>query len=215
MDFFLFILATYVLGFITAMPVGATQIEIAKRSLNSHLRAARMVALGSASSDVMYGFIALFGVAPFLKDKIVVAYFGLVATVILWILAFLSFRIGKKTDMLDLTHESLKNKKIAYVTGFSLAVTNPMMIVWWLIGVKIVKDLGLVSNFDAETSVLFLLVGGCGLASYLITLANTLHWAKKFISNEMMRKVNFGLGFVLILLSFYFLFTSLRVFIKA
>ena len=75
------------MGFCAAVPVGATQIEIAKRSLNSHLRAAYMVALGSVSSDVMYGFIALFGVAPFLKEKIVVAVFGLVATIILWLLA--------------------------------------------------------------------------------------------------------------------------------
>ncbi len=210
MNLFLFLLITYIMGFFTAIPIGATQIEIAKRSLNNHLRAAYMVAAGSVSSDVMYGFIALFGVAPFLKEKIVVAVFGLVATVILWLLAYFTFRDGAKTNMLELSHSTLKSKRIAYVTGFTLAVTNPMMIVWWLIGVRIIKDFGLVTDFSAKISVMFLIAGGLGLASYLFLLSNMLHWAKKFISNEIMKKVNYGLGVVLVLLSFYFLISSLH-----
>ncbi len=215
MDTFLFLIITYVLGFLTAIPIGATQIEIAKRSLNNHLRAAYMVAFGSVSSDMMYGVIALFGVAPFLKSETVLAIFGLVATAILWLLAFFTFRDGRKANMLELTHATLKSKKVSYFTGFSLAVTNPMMIVWWLIGVKIIKDLGLVTDFDVNASLMFLASGAIGLASYLLTLANALHWAKKFISNEMMRKVNYGLGVVLVVLSFYFLFTSLKVLVHS
>ena len=198
------------MGFFTAIPIGATQIEIAKRSLNNHLRAAYMVAVGSVSSDVMYGFIALFGVAPFLKEKMVVAIFGLAATVILWLLAYFTFRDGKKANMLELTHPTLKSKRIGFVTGFSLAVTNPMMIVWWLIGVRIIKDFGLVMDFSPRISVMFLITGGLGLASYLFLLWNMLHWAKKFISNEIMKKVNYGLGVVLVLLSFYFLINSIH-----
>jgi threonine/homoserine/homoserine lactone efflux protein len=198
------------MGFFTAIPIGATQIEIAKRSLNNHLRAAYMVAAGSVSSDVMYGFIALFGVAPFLKEKMVVAIFGLAATVILWLLAYFTFRDGKKANMLELSHPTLKSKRIGYVTGFSLAVTNPMMIVWWLIGVRIIKDFGLVTDFSPRISVMFLITGGLGLASYLFLLSNMLHWAKKFISNEIMKKVNYGLGVVLVLLSFYFLINSIH-----
>ncbi len=214
MNTFLFLFITYVMGFLTAVPIGATQIEIAKRSLNNHLRAAYMVALGSVSSDMMYGAIALFGVAPFLKNQTVVAIFGLIATLILWLLAFFTFRDGTKANMLELTHVTLKSKRLSFFTGFSLAVTNPMMIVWWLIGVRIIKDLALVDNFDSNVSLLFLATGGLGLASYLFTLANTLHWAKKFISNEMMKKVNYGLGVVLILLSLYFLGTSIDVFLR-
>ena len=210
MDTILFLVITYVMGFLTAIPIGATQIEIAKRSLNNHRRAAYMVAAGSVSSDLMYGFIALFGVAPFLRNKTVIAVFGLAATAILWLLAFFTFRYGAKKNMLELTHTSIKSKKLSFVTGFSLAATNPMMIFWWLIGMKIIKDLNLVSDFTSNINLLFLFAGGLGLATYLFTLTNILHWAKKFISNEMMKKVNVGLGFILILLSFYFLFSSLR-----
>jgi len=57
------------MGFLTAIPIGATQIEIAKRSLNNQIPAALMVVLGSVFSDVMYGIIALFGVALFYRLK--------------------------------------------------------------------------------------------------------------------------------------------------
>ncbi|MCL5029155.1 MAG: LysE family translocator [Bacteroidetes bacterium] len=210
MNTLLFLLITYIMGIFTAIPIGATQIEIAKRSLNNHRRAAYMVAAGSVCSDVMYGFIALFGIAPFLKEKDVIAYFGLGAAAILWVLAFFTFRDGAKKNMLELTHSAIKSKRLSFVTGFSLAVTNPMMIFWWLIGMKIIKDVKLVSEFTTGITVSFLIAGGLGLATYLFSLANILHWAKKFISNEMMKKVNYVLAVVLILLSFYFLFGSLK-----
>ncbi len=210
MNTFWFLFISYVMGFLSAIPIGATQIEIAKRSLNNHRRAAYMVALGSVSSDLMYGFIAMFGVAPFLEDKFVVAIFGLVATVILWVLAYFTFRDGAKANINGLTHRALKSKRISYVIGFSLAVTNPMMIVWWLIGEKFIRELGLVPVFTTHTILMFLFAGGFGLFSYLFTLTNILHWTKKLISNEMMKKVNYALGVVLIVLSFYFLLSSIH-----
>ena len=64
------LIAIYIMGFFTAIPIGATQIEIAKRALAGHVKAALMVVLGSTISDVMYGFIAFFGIAPFLKERL-------------------------------------------------------------------------------------------------------------------------------------------------
>lgn len=210
MNTFWFLLIAYIMGFMSAIPIGASQIEIAKRTLNNHRGAAYMIALGSVFSDVMYGFIAMFGVAPFLEEKIVVAVFGLVATLILWLLAYFTFRDGSRANMNELSSPSLKNKKLSLAIGFSLAVTNPMMIIWWLIGEKFIRGLGLITNFTTNSILLFLIAGGLGLFSYLFTLANILHLTKKLISNEMMKKVNYGLGIVLIVLSFYFLFSSIH-----
>ncbi len=210
MNTFLFLLLTFIMGFTAAIPIGATQIEIAKRSFNNHLRAAYMVVAGSVCSDLLYGCIAMFGIAPFLKSNTVIAVFGLIATLILWLLAFLTFRDAKKSNIFDLEHSLLKSKRISFVTGFSLAVTNPMMIFWWLIGVRIIKDLGIVMDFNFDNSLIFLIVGSIGIASYLSILTNILHWAKKFISNAMIKKVYYILGVVLILLSFYFLFNALH-----
>jgi threonine/homoserine/homoserine lactone efflux protein len=206
----LLFLLVYIMGFFTAIPIGATQIEIAKRSLNNHLRAAFMVVLGSVSSDIMYGFIALFGIAPFFDNRTIVAIFELIGTVILWILAFFTLRQSAQQQLLDLNRSLLKSRRLSFVTGFSLAITNPMMIFWWLIGVQIVRDLRLVDTFTPAISLLFLFFGGLGLATYLSTLATVLHWAKKFVSNKAMQKVYLVLGVVLILLSIYFLISSLK-----
>ncbi|MDA8172806.1 MAG: LysE family transporter [Nitrospiraceae bacterium] len=210
MNGFLFIFSTYIMGYLTAIPIGATQIEIAKRSFNNQLRAAYMVVLGSVCSDVMYGFIAMFGVVPFLENKTVVAYFGLLAAAILLVLAFFTFKDGGKANMQELNSPILKSKRLSFVVGFMLAVTNPMMIIWWLIGEKFIRELGLIRNFTTVTILLFLTAGGLGLFSYLFTLSNILYRTKRFISKEIMRKVNYGFGVVLVLLSFYFLISSLR-----
>jgi len=209
MKTFLSFLLVYFMGFFTAIPIGATQIEIAKRSLHNQLPAALMVVLGSVSSDVMYGFIGLFGVAPFLKNEIVIAIFELVGAVILWILAFFTFKEVAKPHIMDFTRSVLKNRRLSFITGFSLAITNPMMVFWWLIGVRVVRDLSLVNTFTPAISVSFLFFGGLGLASYLTVLAMVVHWVKRFLSNRVMRRIYFVLGLVLVILSFYFLISSI------
>jgi threonine/homoserine/homoserine lactone efflux protein len=168
-----------------------------------------MVVLGSVSSDVMYGFIALFGVAPFLKNQIVIAIFELVGAVILWILAFFTFKEVAKPHIMDFTRSVLKNRQLSFITGFSLAITNPMMVFWWLIGVQVVRDLSLVNTFTPAISVSFLFFGGLGLASYLTVLAMVVHWVKRFLSNRFMRRIYFVLGLVLVILSVYFLISSI------
>jgi threonine/homoserine/homoserine lactone efflux protein len=210
MNFLLFVVVAYIMGFITAMPVGATQVEIAKRSLQGQLKPAFMVVLGSVSSDLMYGIVAFFGLAPFLKSKTVEAGFELGGALILLVLAYLTLKQSKTNYIFDEPASAIKSKHISLITGFSLAVTNPMMIFWWL-EAQIVKEIGLVSDFNATYAMAFLIAAGFGLASYLCALAATLHWAKRFLPAMKMRKLNLILGFVLILLAFYFLYTSSRV----
>jgi threonine/homoserine/homoserine lactone efflux protein len=211
MKTFLLLLVVYSLGFLGAIPVGPAQIEIAKRSLHNHLRSAVMVVLGSISSDFMYGTIALFGVAPFFNSPKAVAIFELCGTVILWILAFLTLRQGAQPHSLGFNPHILKSKRIAFITGFSLSVVNPMMIFWWLVGVQIVRHLDLVDLFTPTLSLTFVLSGVLGLATYLVALAVALHWAKKFFSSKTTQKIYLALGIALIMLSIYFLIRSLRV----
>jgi threonine/homoserine/homoserine lactone efflux protein len=211
MSTFLLLLVIYSLGFVSAIPIGPSQIEIAKRSLHNHLWAAVMVVCGSLASDFMYGVIAVFGVAPFFSNQKAVAIFELCGAVILWVLAFLTLREGTKAHLLKFTPSFLKSRRIALITGFSLSVVNPMMIFWWLVGVQIVRHLDLVDTFTPVLAISFVLCGALGLATYLTALAVALHWAKKFFSNKAMQKIYIALGLVLILLSLYFLVNSLRI----
>lgn len=211
MKTFFLLVAIYIMGFFSAIPVGPAQIEIAKRSLNNHLRPAVMVIFGSMSSDFLYGIIALFGIVPLFNNPKAVAIFELCGVVIFWILAFFTFKEGTKPQLLEFNRLILKSKRIAFITGFVLAVVNPMMIFWWLIGVQIVRHLDLVDTFTPALSLSFVLLGTYGLATYLTVLAVVLHWAKKFISNKAIRRIYLVLGVVLVLLSMYFLISSLKV----
>jgi threonine/homoserine/homoserine lactone efflux protein len=170
-----------------------------------------MVVLGSLCSDFMYGVIALFGVAPFFSNQKAVAIFELCGAVILWILAFLTLKEGTKPYHLEFTPSFLKSRRIAFITGFSLSIVNPLMIFWWLVGVQIVRHLDLIDTFTPLLSFGFVLCGALGLATYLTALAVGLHWAKKFFSNKAMKKIHVALGLVLIVLSLYFLVNSFRI----
>jgi hypothetical protein len=85
---------------------------------------------------------------------------------------------------------------------------NPMLILWWLSGVKIFKDVGLIKQFTPDVALYYLWAGSFGLASYLVGLSLVLYWVKKFIPLEKMRKINVGFGVVLLLLAVYFISSS-------
>lgn len=208
MNFILFAIVVYVMGFLTAIPVGATQVEIAKRSLSGHFGQALMVVLGSVSSDVLYGCIAFFGIAPFMEHQPVMAFFWLVGAVILLVLGVVTLKQSSSRKGLQLNDAMLKSGHMSFLTGFSLAVTNPMMIFWWLMGLQFVKDLSLIDSFSRPVAGMFLLCGGLGLASYLTTLATILHHAKKFVSDKLMQRTYFWLGILLLALSVYFFVRS-------
>jgi hypothetical protein len=87
-----------------------------------------------------------------------------------------------------------------------------MMIFWWITVADIEKSIGLIKNFSNNTHLLFLLFGGLGIASYLVSLSFILRWAKKFLSDKTERKINLSLGLALLIIGFYFLFRFLQVY---
>lgn len=194
----LFLLA-YTLGFVAAIPVGGSQIELAKRAIGGDLACARLVAIGSASSDLVYGAVALFGIAPFMERPGVLAAFDVAGAALLWVLAAATLWSRPQPKAV------LVGPAGGYVTGFMLAFSNPPMILTWLLGVALAKRLGLASPFPASARALFLAGGVLGLASYLGLLAQILHHVKHFIPASTLGKVNRWLGVALFVLSFYFI----------
>jgi threonine/homoserine/homoserine lactone efflux protein len=212
MSSILLVLAGYVMGFLTAIPPGATQIEIAKRAFDDKLHAAYMIVFASALSDTMYGCIALFGIAPFMEYRIVQAIFWMGGTAVLAVLAVVTFRRvpGTQDPEVNMTDETSSRLSVSFVTGFSLAVTNPMMIFWWLGGSRIIMDAHIVEQFNLFHTVLFLVAGGLGLASYLSTFAHVLKWIKRYLSQKSMKKITIGMAVAFVVLAIYFLVRSVE-----
>jgi threonine/homoserine/homoserine lactone efflux protein len=209
MNFVLFIAAAYIMGFLSAVPAGPVQIEVVRRAINGHLKSSLMVILGAFCSDVFYGCIAFFGIAPFLEEKKVMAVFWLAGGIILLVLGTVIIKRSMKAEEVSYGADRLRKKRWGFIGGLSLAVMNPMLMLWWLSGVKIFKDIGLIRQLTPDIALYYLSAGSFGLASYLVGLSLVLYWAKKFISLERMRKINVGFGVFLLLLAVYFVGSSL------
>ena len=199
----------YVMGFLAAMPVGATQLEIARRSLAGYRASALMVVVGSVLSDTMYGVIAFFGIAPYLHDRAIVLAFWIVNACILVVLGVWSIRQSRHPLAMDeLTGRMLPKRNVAFVTGFSLAVTNPLMVVWWLLGSQFLGKIGLIKHLRTPQAIEFLMAGALGIGSYLALLALGVHRAKRFLSARAVQWIIGGFGVALIGLATYSLVQS-------
>lgn len=197
-------MAVYAMGFATAIPVGPTQLEIAKRSLNGYLSSALMIIVGQLISDLLYGIIALFGIAPFLQHPKVVAIFWLLNAIILLVLAIWTIRQNNSSlENLERSKIRLKKHNVAFLVGFSLAITNPLMIVWWLLGARILIDVGLVAKYTPVENVIFLSVGALGLGSYLALLAFVVLKAKGFFSEHTITRITVTFSVLLLGLAAY------------
>jgi threonine/homoserine/homoserine lactone efflux protein len=203
MEITLLIVTAWVIGFITAIPLGATQIEIAKRALRGHMRQAWMIAAGSAASDIMYGLIAMFGIAPFLRNNRVMTAFWVVSWALLLALGVYTLLHQSKHINLRQPEKIRGSKRLALLLGFSLAVTNSPIMLWWLLYAEFIKKLGILQAFTAKTSVIFVVSGGAGIASYLVLLSFILRRVGKFMSKKTEAAINLSLGVLLLLLSFY------------
>jgi threonine/homoserine/homoserine lactone efflux protein len=208
MHFIIFIISAYLMGCIAAIPAGPVQIEVVRRSVNGHLKPSLMVVLGAFFVDVFYGSIAFFGIAPFLEEEKVMAFFWLAGGLILTVLGVLSIKHSVKIQESSYNPEHLKRKRWAFLGGLSLSATNPLMILWWLSGVRLFRDIGLIAEFNSDIALSFLAAGSLGLASYLVLLSLFIFWAKKFISLRTLQRINFFFGVFLLLIATYFVYTS-------
>jgi threonine/homoserine/homoserine lactone efflux protein len=203
------------MGFIAAVPIGATQLEIARRSIRGYYISAMMIVAGSVLSDSLYGVIAFFGIAPFLQDKGVIALFRIVNAVILIGLGFWALHESRVFSIENsLSKLTLSRRHISFLTGFLLAVTNPLMIFWWLTGARITMDAGIVKQLGQTDTIIFLVAGSLGIGSYLTALAFGVYKAKKFFSSEGIRKLTFAFGIILFLLAVYFIVQTVQGFVS-
>ncbi|HDP79579.1 MAG TPA: hypothetical protein ENN21_01910 [Spirochaetes bacterium] len=191
------------LGFLSAIPVGAVQLEVAKKAVNGHLMPAVATAVGSACSDFLYGFLTLFGLGQFLfKQDFQIFIYSLGIAVIV----FLFYRTFKEYRHTLQPEEAppIYKKRFAFLTGFTIAATNPGIIIWWIIGFKIFHDLSLFTEFFPAIKFLFILSGCAGLGGYLIFLALILHRMHHNLPDKYLDWMHLVLLGLFVVLTLYF-----------
>lgn len=186
------------------MPVGAVQLEVARKAISGHYMPAILVAFGSATSDLVYGILTIFGLGGFLFDRqfqIVVYILGII------VLLFLLLRAIKehKNGVIDDDNPLVYKKRISFLTGFTIAVTNPGMVIWWIVGFKLFIDLDLFVAITPCIKIIFILSGCFGLMGYLVFIASLLHRMKQSVSDRFLHNINVFLMILLSALISYFI----------
>lgn len=192
------------LGFLSSIPVGAVQLEVIKKTINGHTRPAIVTALGSATSDLIYGMLTLFGFGHLLLHKdfqILIYIMGII------VLSYLIYKSYQEREYMLHEEKRIKYKKrLSFLTGFTIAVTNPGMIIWWFIGFRLFADLNLFTEITFPVKLCFVISGAAGLALYLILEAAILHKYQKSFSEKFLYRANTFLMIILSFLTLYFIY---------
>ncbi len=205
----LFAAVAYILGLISAIPVGAVQIEVARRAVHGHLKSAMVVVLGAVLVDAFYGGVALFGILPVLRERHTMALFWLFGSLFLVYLAFVLFNQGTSEHHFNRGKKTLRKKNVSFFTGLGLSLMNPMMIFWWLLGERIFVELSLVEEFTPSRSIEFIVLAASGMFTYATSLAVGLYWLKRFIPQRTLMRFTLASAVVVLLFACYLFVKSL------
>ena len=186
------------------MPVGAVQLEVAKKAINGHLIPAIAVAMGSVASDFIYGMLTLFGLGGFLfhkEFKIGTYIVGIIVLSFLFFRSIKEHRYGVIQDDNPLVYK----KRISFLTGFTIAITNPGMVIWWIVGFKIFIDFGIFIEITHLIKFIFIISGCSGLMGYLLFIANILNKMQQSVSDRFLHRMNIFLMILLTIIIIYFI----------
>jgi threonine/homoserine/homoserine lactone efflux protein len=198
------------LGFVSAIPAGAVQIQVVKSSLRGHWRTAIALAAGSGVSDSIYGMLTLFGLGEFMASARFQIYFYLLGVVVLCYLLYRSILEYWRPAPARGGSQRKGGHRRGFIAGFMLAATNPSIVLWWIVGFKVFLDLGLFQEVTVPFRIAFICAGAGGLAGYLVILALIITRHHRKIPDRVLRRMNLALIIVYAFLIAYFIYKLIR-----
>jgi threonine/homoserine/homoserine lactone efflux protein len=200
------------LGLSLAAPIGPVNLEIIKRGLNSGFKQAFLTGAGAMCADTTYLILIFFGLTSFLNFAFMKIFLGIAGSIILIYLGVMSAKeFFSKADATE--NKPHRLFKTSFVTGYVLAISSPMTIVWWtgVFGALLAAQTHTQTTISAFFSCLSILLG-CFL--WVFSLAAALHWGKKIINEKITRFISFFAGLFLILFGIYFLYRAVGLIIS-
>jgi threonine/homoserine/homoserine lactone efflux protein len=202
------LLQNIILGLSLAAPIGPVNLEIIKRGLNAGFTQAFLTGMGANFADATYLTLIFFGLTSFLNIALLKIALGIGGSIILIYLGFTS----AKDFFPEYAAAGNRQKRIfknSFVTGYFLAVSSPMTIVWWtgVFGALLASQTDVQTNLSAFLSCLTILLG-CFI--WVIFLATALHWGKKIINDKMVGLISLIAGSCLIVFGIYFLYRTVK-----
>ena len=200
------------LGVSIAAPLGPVSIQQIRQGLTGGFWPAFSVSLGAVTGDTLYFSLVAFGLAP------IIFRYPVIKT-ILWLAGtFFLIRLGvsslRKVQLmeLDAAVTVAGDKKLAYLTGLYLCLTNPMgFVLWSSVGTAVFASAGLSLREGYQGQLLLLYLGviagilgwGCGFSLFL-------SWGRRFVNSKVLALINRICGMVLLGFAMYFFWQAAR-----
>jgi threonine/homoserine/homoserine lactone efflux protein len=198
MIFFKLIITGVVMGFLSALPVGPSALEIVRRGCSYGYKQAFLVGLGTLTSDILYSMLAVFGVSKFIiGNNIAQEITGSIAAIVIAAFGIYIIYESKK----ERSAEKQERKELpAYVSGVALTIFNPFVLLFWAGIVSIVYSSPLVDGAEGRAA-LFIIAAILGILIWTIILAYLSSLGKLNLSGKYRKLLNIIIGSVLILAS--------------
>ncbi len=183
------------LGLSLAAPIGPVNVEIIKAGLRKGFMPAFLIGLGAMTADSTYLLLTYFGFTKFLTIPLMHTIISIIGMLILGHLGLMSIKEAFSKKTLSTRHRPPAH---FFRTGFSIAISSPMTIVWWV---------GVFGSLVATTSKALSLLNcsaiilGAGI--WVTSVSLLLHWGKRFVNERTMRMVTFCAGCALLSFALY------------
>lgn len=192
-------LVSYILlGFSLSVPVGAITVEMIKRGLLNGFLHAWFVGVGGMSADVVLMLLIYFGIANLLTGPVAQITIWLCGFIVLVYLGIGSIREAfRKIELESGKERQPDSLSKAYLSGFAIALSNPLNIIFWIsiYGSVLASTLQTASGGKVlfYSSAIFI-----GIAIWDLVIAGSVHFGRGFAGERFMKWFSVVAGLALI-----------------
>ena len=207
----LFYVSCFWISFVLCIPLGPVNLEVFHTALKKHYPQAIAIAVGGAFGDAVWATVAFFGVSPFTHSPRMEALFLLGTAVVTFALGVFALKDSKfieKKEEKVVTR--IRRKRWAFLKGLTMVLVNPLGIASWMICLQFLRKTGTYIPMELRYEILFYVVVTMGAACYFLLIIFITNKMKHVFNPQRIRKITRGLGFLLVGLSIYFLYSAAR-----
>lgn len=190
-------------GVALAAPIGPINVEIIRRGLRDGFLNGWMLGLGALSADTIYAILIVGGLTPLADSPALRVPLFLAGGIMLGWVGWKSLRAALKGRATEDGAVPARHGR-SYVTGFFMAVFNPMGIVYWLsVGAALVAEA--VNRVGTAGSPI--LVGGVflGILCWVTSLSIVAQISRRLVTGPAMRWITGISGVIIIGFGVWFL----------
>ncbi|WP_369900294.1 LysE family transporter [Bacillus manliponensis] len=206
------IIQQIVLGVSLAAPVGPINIEMIKRGVQKGFWHAWIVGIGGMSADILFMLLIYFGLSSMFMYTYVQAVMYCFGFFLLFYLGFQNVKQGISKEDMEYKKEEIGGLRHSYMTGFLIAISNPLNLVFWF-GVYGSTLSSLLTKVSQTEALLYSFCIVVGIILWNLNIAFSVHFGRTLFRPKVLSYITAGAGVILVAYSIHFAYKALQLFI--